>query len=480
MNIEFGNMVAAVPELWLLVIALLILMTAIFFPNRRSLLLFMAQFSLIAIGLFTLFGLNASPVMAFSGLFVADSLAALFKLFLVINVFLALTYGYRYIQLNNMAYAEYIVLTLLSLLGMFILVSANSLLTVYLGLELISLPLYVLIALKKDSLSIESAIKYFVTGAIASAILLFGMSLLYGATGTLAIDKLAAALSALGQESHLITEMSFVFILLAIAFKLALVPVHMWAPDVYDGAPNAIVTFLSSAPKLAALSMLFRLAIPVFSTNVLHFQTVLIALAMLSIALGNLFAVSQTNIKKLLAYSGIGHMGFILLGIIAGSKAGYAASMFYAITYSLTAVAMFGGITLLSHHGFELREVSDLSDLNSRHPWLAFLFLMLMLSMAGVPPMVGFVAKLLVLKSLVDVHMMGLVIWGLIFTVIGAYYYLRVIKQMYFGEKMLEDNTSDVSLSFAPYFLLSVNAISLLVLGLVPATLLYYCVQVFM
>ncbi len=320
---------------------------------------------------------------------------------------------------------EFYVLGLFAVLGMLVLVSAHNLLTVYLGLELLSLSLYALVAFNRDSApASEAAMKYFVLGALASGMLLYGISMLYGATGSLDIERVAAAIASPG-EKDIILVFALCFIVVGLAFKFGAVPFHMWIPDVYHGAPTPVTLFIGSAPKIAAFAMAMRVLAEALGGLSASWQEMLIILAVLSLAIGNVIAIAQTNIKRMLAYSTISHVGFLLLGLLAGTPEGYSAALFYAITYALTAIGGFGMIILLSRAGFEADRLDDFKGLNDRSPWFAFMMLILMFSLAGVPPTVGFYAKLWVLQAVIHVDLLWLALAGVFFSIIGAYYYLR-------------------------------------------------------
>lgn len=479
MNMQLQNLFVATPEIFTLIMISVVIITSLFFSHiYKTLPYILVQGTMVVVFALCIMGLGNDSVTTLGGMYIADDLALIFKAAIALTCFFVLIYGKKYVESNRLNFNDYHILLLFSVLGMFILASSASLLSIYLGLELTSMPLYVMIALRKDNHAIEASLKYFVMGTIASGFMLYGISLLFGAGGSIDIVNLSSSLAKAWDTSGLMIEIALVFILLGSAFKLALVPMHMWAPDVYDGAPNSVTTLLSSAPKLAALALFLRAIFPLFSDISPNLHSFLVFIAMVSIALGNLFAVVQTNFKRLLAYSGIAHMGYILLGFIAETPQGYAAAIFYGVTYSLTVAAAFGVITLLSRKGFEMKDIESLSGLNTRSPWLAFMVLIIMFSMAGVPPTVGFIAKLLVLKALVDVNLIWLAVWGLFFTVIGAYYYIRVIKQMYFGET--QDNQPVITASRPQAVLaLSVNSLLLLLLGIIPSTLFSYCLQAF-
>ena len=324
--------------------------------------------------------------------------------------------------------------------------------------------------------AIEAAMKYFVMGAIASGMLLYGISLIYGATGQLNLLDVANGIATNWQESNTMIIFALVFIVVGLGFKLAAVPFHMWAPDVYQGAPTSVTLFISAAPKVAAMGMTLRLLAVALPDATDQWQQLILVMALLSTALGNVLAVVQTNLKRLLAYSAIGHTGYALFGILAGTEAGYSAALYYILVYSVMSVAAFGFLVLLSHKGFDAVNVDDLKGLNKRNPWLALMLMLVMFSMAGVPPMVGFFTKLLVLKALVDVQLTWVAVFGLMFAVVGAYYYIRIVKVMYFDEPA---DSSRLSFSRSATALYSVNCIALLMMGLFPAALINACISAF-
>jgi len=394
------------------------------------------------------------------------------KLVMYLAVFIAFVYSRDYIQLRNMFRGEYFVLGLFGLLGMMVMVSASHFLTIYLGLELLSLSLYTMVAMNRDSgESTEAAMKYFVLGAIASGMLLYGMSMLYGATGTLEIAKVKAAISLMSAD-NIILVFGLVFIVVGLAFKVGAVPFHMWVPDVYHGAPTSVALYISSAPKIAAFAMIMRLLVGGLDGMVASWQGMLIILAILSMGLGNLIAISQTNIKRMLAYSAISHMGFFLLGILSGTDNGYASAMFYVLVYAVMSLGGFGIIILLSRQGFEADSLDDFKGLARRSPWVAFLMLLMMLSMAGVPPMVGFYAKLMVVQSVIDAGLLWLAVVAVLMAVIGAYYYLRVIKLMYFDQP---ESSEPIAAGADMRAVLSINALALLLVLPWVGTLIDLC-----
>ena len=369
---------------------------------------------------------------AWSGLFVADGVSTVLKLAMLLSAATALAYSWTYLKKHNLDNGEFVALVLFGTLGMMVIASAASMLTAYLGLELLSLSMYALVALKRDDkIATEAAMKYFVLGALASGLLLFGMSIVYGATGTISLDGISAALA---KANTTAVALGLIFIAAGVAFKLGVVPFHMWVPDVYTGAPTAVTLILATAPKIAAFALAYRL----FGTGLTpaseDWSIILAVIATLSIVLGNLIAVAQTNIKRMLAYSAIANMGFLLLGFVGGGKEGYAAALFYALAYAITGLVSFGILVLLSGRGVEIENISDLKGLNERSPWYAFLILLAMFSLAGIPPTVGFWAKLSVLEAVVGAGYTWIAVIAVLASLVGAFYYLRVVRVMYFSE----------------------------------------------
>ncbi|MDF1678347.1 MAG: NADH-quinone oxidoreductase subunit NuoN [Legionellaceae bacterium] len=474
-----NHMHLALPEMTLLAAACVALLGDLFFPRKGPAIVFVVA----SLGLFLVVGeslsfLGQGRELLFSKTFVSDDMGHLMKIFMGVTVFLSLLYGRDYLEERGIPAGDYTVLALFSTLGMSVLVSAHSLLTVYLGLELFSLPLYAMTAIRRtETDGAEAAMKYFVMGAMASGILLYGMSLLYGATGALEFDGIAKALGTdIFQKQQGLLIMSLVFLVVGMAFKLAAAPFHMWAPDVYDGAPNSTTLFISAAPKIAALGMAIRLLTLGWGDLVLQWQHIVLILALLSTGLGNVLAIVQTNIKRLLAYSAISHAGYALFGVLVATPEGYGAALYYILVYALMSVGAFGLITLLSRAGVEVMHINDLRGLNQRKPWLAFLMMLILFSMAGVPPMVGFLTKLLVLKALVDAHLLWVAVLGLLFAVVGAFYYLRVVKVMYFDEPV---DPAPIHLPRATQLIFSVNGLSLLYFGIFPSALIAACLAAF-
>jgi NADH-quinone oxidoreductase subunit N len=433
--------------------------------------------------LFVLRGTGTSHLVLFNGLFVADAMANVLKLFATVAVGVALVYSRQYLLDRGLFKGEFLALLLFALLGMMIMISANSFITVYLGLELLSLCLYSMVALNRDSAtSIEAAMKYFVLGALASGLLLYGLSMIYGATGTLTIPEVAAKAKLLsgGASDRAFLVFGVVFVVAGIAFKLGVVPFHMWIPDVYHGAPTAVTLIIGSAPKLAAFAMAIRLLVNGLLDVAADWQQMLAVLAVLSMALGNIAAIAQSNLKRMLAYSTIAHMGFMLLGLLSGAVGGnllnapdaYAASMFYVVVYVLMSLGAFGMLLYLSRAGFECEQLEDMKGLNRRNPWYAFIVLVLMFSLAGIPPTAGFYAKLAVLSAAVNAGQIGLAVTAVLLSLIGAFYYLRIVKLMYF------DEPADAAPLEGPRemrTLLTANGLALLVFGILPQPLMQIC-----
>jgi len=473
MNFVISDFTPLVPEIFVLTMACIILVVEAFIgQQQRHISYVLSQLTLLAAAILCWNMLDVESVVVLGGTFVHDPMAALLKT----SIFLVTAGGFVYARSfqtsNGGLRGEYYVLGLFAVLGMMVMTSAHSLLTIYLGLELLSLSLYAMVAFDRDSSpASEAAMKYFVLGALASGMLLYGMSMLYGATGSLDLAEIATALSAPG-ESSMVLIFGLCFIVVGLAFKFGAVPFHMWVPDVYDGAPTAVTLFIGSAPKIAAFAMAMRLLVESLGSLSVDWQAMLIILSVLSLALGNVIAIAQTSMKRMLAYSTISHVGFLLLGILANTPEGYSAAMFYAITYALMAIGGFGMIILLSHAGFEADKLDDFKGLNDRSPWFAFMMLILMFSMAGVPPTVGFYAKLSVLQAVIHVDMVWLALVAVGFSIIGAFYYIRVVKLMYFDKSETE---APLAVSTDMQIAVSLNGLLVLALGLFPGGLLALC-----
>ncbi len=470
MNFTIPDMMLVVPELFLLAATCVVLIVDVFLSSRFRLLSYhLAQASLVITAGLILALFPESPQVSFSGTFVSDAMSTLLKLFILLATYFAFFYSKIYLRERDLFKGEYFVLGLFAVLGMMVLVSAGSLLTVYLGLELLSLCLYAMVALNRESgTASEAAMKFFVLGALASGMLLYGMSMIYGSTGTL--DLAAISEQVAGFESrNLILILGLVFVIVGIAFKLGAVPFHMWVPDVYEGAPTSVALFIGSAPKIAAFGMLMRLLVDGLSGLQEDWINMLVILSVLSMGVGNIVAIAQANLKRMLAYSSIAHVGFLFLGIVAGTNAGYSASMFYIIVYAFMSMGAFSMIVLLGHAGFEADRIEDFKGLNERNPWYAFLMLILMMSMAGVPPFLGFWAKWAVLLEVVAAGMTWLAVVAVIFSIIGVFYYLRIIRMMYFEKA---EETQPVVASSGMHMMVSTNALAILALGVYPGGLL--------
>jgi NADH-quinone oxidoreductase subunit N len=469
----------ALAEIWVVLAACVLLLIDVFVSDKHRAITPILSFVILAVAAWITYGqFDGGPVSApLSGFYVADSMGSLLKLFSYGAVALSLLYSRQYLTRNGLFKGEYYILALFALVGIMVLISAAHLLTVYLGIELLSLSLYAMVAFNRDSgVAAESAMKYFVLGAIASGALLYGMSMIYGLTGSLQLDVISERVNQTG-GNQLGLVFGLVFIIVGIAFKFGAVPFHMWLPDVYHGAPTPVTVFIGSAPKIASFALAMRLLVGGLDGMSDTWQPILIVLALLSMGIGNVVAIAQTNMKRMLAYSTISHVGFILLGIIAATTQGYRASLYYTLTYVIMALGSFGMILLLARSGFESDQLDDFKGLAKRSPWFALVMLMLMVSTAGVPPMVGFYAKIEVLSAVLNVGYSWLAGGAVFFSVIGAYYYIRVIKLMYFDEPM-ENNAGPIDASVAMRVAMSVNGLAVLALGIAPGYLLTLCQQV--
>lgn len=474
---SLAQILPAMPEIYLTAAVCVLLVFDVFFGLQRP--ARTASFTLLILlggALVTLltadFGHRQS---IFDGMYVADDLATLLKLAAFLFVAVAMYYSNEYLARRRIQKGEYYVLSLTALLGILVLTSASNLITIYVGVELLSLSLYALVAFDRDSgIAAESAMKYFVLGAIASGALLYGISMVYGVTGSLRLDEIAVGVSEVG-ASQLGLVFGLAFIVVGVAFKFGAVPFHMWLPDVYHGAPTPVTLFIGSAPKIASFALAIRVLAEGLGGMVGGWQDMLVVLAALSMGLGNVVAISQTNLKRMLAYSTISHVGFILLGFVAGTATGYQAAMYYTLTYVIMALGGFGMILLLSRDGFESDRLEDFKGLAKKSPWFALVMLMLMFSMAGVPPFVGFWAKIGVIGAVVDKGYTWLAGIAVFFSVIGAFYYLRVIKLMYFDEPT---DVGAIEAGGSMRFVLSANGLAVLALGVFPSVLLDLCIRV--
>jgi len=476
-----SKMLLAAPELWVLVMACVILVVDLFLrEERRGIIQLLALGTLVFAAIITLRadyladGLRSAT--AFNGSFIRDPMGDVLKLFSFVVLGLVYIYAKFCLRQFRMFRADFYTLSLFALLGIMLLISANSLVTIYLGLELISLSSYALVAFDRDSpRGSEAAMKYFVLGSMASGMLLYGMSMIYGATGTMDLQLVAESVKGAGADNTLLV-FGLVFVIVGLAFKLGVVPFHMWIPDVYEGAPVATTLFISSVPKMAAFAMAIRLLQTGLGGLQDDWSQMLAILSVLSIVLGNLAAIAQTNIKRMLAYSTISHMGFVLLGLLPGTPDGFGAGMFYVIVYSLMSAAAFGMVIMLSGRGVEAEKLDDFKGLNQRDSWYAAIMAMVMFSMAGVPVFVGFFAKWLVIKAALDAGLLWLAIVAVVFSVVGAFYYIRVVKLMYFDEPVTEA-AIEAPVDFRAA--ISLNGIMMLGLGIFSSSLIAICMASF-
>jgi NADH-quinone oxidoreductase subunit N len=476
-SFDYANLIPILPEIAILVLASTVLVVDLYLKEDQKGINHVLTIVglLIAIALTGMVGGGERQVV-FDGSYVRDGMSDVLKILIFIVSLFAFVYAKDYLRDRNMWTGEYYVLGLFAVLGMLIMVSANSLLVVYLGLELLALCLYALVAFDRDSTGgAEAAMKYFVLGALGSGMLLYGMSMIYGATGSIELETVARVAVEQGIQNKVLV-FGLAFLIIGIGFKFGAVPFHMWVPDVYQGAPTPVVLFLGSAPKIAAFALAIRLLVDGLGGMHADWQGMLVILAVLSMGLGNLIAIAQTNVKRMLAYSTISHVGFIFLGLLAGTAQGYAAAMFYAIVYAVMAAGAFGLLVLISRKGFDAENLDDLKGLNERDSWYAAMMALIMFSMAGVPPTVGFMAKLLVLEAVVRVDLWWLALISVFFSIVGAFYYLRIVKLMYFDEPVTaEPLTAGAGARVA----LSVNGLAMLVLGIFPAALLSVCQAAF-
>ncbi len=480
------NLIPVYAEIFLMVAASAILLIDMFL-SKRSLAYYLSLATLAGCAVFSYADYSAgSTVYTFSNMFVSDPMSNLLKLFTYLATGITLIYSRQYASERGMLSGnlggEFYVLALFSMLGQMVMISGNNMLVIYLGLELMSLALYALVALRRDhAVSTEAAMKYFILGALASGFLLYGISMLYGATGSLDLTEIARV-AASGTVNKTIMVFGIVFMVAGLAFKLGAVPFHMWVPDVYQGSPTAVTLLLGGAPKLAAFAICIRLLVEGLLPMAIDWQQMLMVLAVLSLAIGNLTAIAQTNLKRMLAYSTIAQMGFVLLGLAAGvvgadssnAVTAYSAGLYYSITYVLTTLGSFGLIMMLARAGFEAEELADFKGLGKRSPWFAIVMTVLMFSLAGVPPMMGFMAKWSVLQAVVSSGQVWLAVVAVLFSLIGAFYYLRVVKTMWFDEPA---DTALISVPLDMRVALSVNGIAIVALGLVPGALLGACMN---
>lgn len=466
-----------VPELFLLTMTCVILLVDVVLTDKKRLVTYiLSQMALLSTIVLISNSFGAPGTLFFSDTFIVDDLSRFLKISLLICVGTVLMYSRHYINQREFERGEYYLLALFSTLGMMVLVSAHHFISLYLGLELLALPIYALVAMRrKDAQCAEAGMKYFVLGALASGMLLYGMSMLYGATGSLSLSVIAETLITL-EQNKMIALLGMVFVIIGIGFKLGLVPFHMWVPDIYQGAPTSVTAFISTAPKIAAFAMLFRLLEQAMPYYHVQWQELLMVMGILSMTIGNFAALVQTNIKRMLAYSAIAHMGYFILGMVPGTESGNSAALFYMISYAIMALAAFGILLNLSGHAQEVDLIDDLQGLLKRSPLLAVAMILVMASMAGLPPMIGFWSKVEIINSVIDADMVWLAIAIVVYSIIGLFYYLRIIKVMCFDEPQ---TTSSLELVWDSRMALKLNMLLLLAFSFVPGWLMSYCLQLF-
>ncbi len=463
----------AYAEIFLLIMVSTILIVDLFARGQtRTVTYLLVQLTLLGGSLITVYTHANSVVHLFNNMFVDDLMADVLKLLTFLAVSMMLVYSRSYLITRGLFTGEFLALVLFATLGMNVMISASNFVTLYIGLEILALSQYAMVALHRDSAqATESAMKYFILGAIASGFLLYGMSMIYGATGSLDVQTISKVISH-GTPNVELLVFGLAFLVAGLAFKLGVVPFHMWVPDVYHGAPTAMTMFIGSAPKLAAFAFVMRILVETLQPLMIHWSGMLMVLAVLSMAVGNITAIAQTNLKRMFAYSTIAHMGFLLIGVLSGTLDGYGASMFYAVIYVLMSLGAFGMIMLLSREGFEADTLNDFKGLNQRSPWLAFMMMLLMFSMAGVPPTVGFYAKFSVLNAVVQTGHLPLAVIAVLFSLIGAFYYLRIVKLMYFDAP---ESHEKIYMQPDSSLLITINGLAVLVLGILPGTLMSVC-----
>lgn len=480
------NLVPVYAEIFLLIAASAILLIDMYLKaGKRNLTYALSLLAIAGCAVFSFVDFNAgTTVFTFNGMYVSDPMSNLLKLFTYLATAMTLVYSRQYVGERGMMSGnlggEFYVLALFAMLGQMIMISGNSMLSIYLGLELMSLSTYALVALRRDhAVSTEAAMKYFVLGALASGFLLYGMSMIYGATGSLNIDTIGQITSA-GDADRMILVFGLVFLVAGLAFKLGVVPFHMWVPDVVQGAPTAVTILLGGAPKLATFAIIIRLLVEALPSMAVDWQQMLMVVAVLSLAFGNITAIAQTNLKRMLAYSTIAQMGFVVLALVVGNIGGdpletaaaYSAGMYYTIIYVLTTVGTFGLIMMLARAGHEAELISDFKGLGKRSPWFAIVMTILMFSLAGVPPAVGFIAKYAVLQAVANAGMVWLAVVAVMFSLIGAFYYLRIVKTIWFDEAV---DTSAISTPLDMRIIMSLNGVAIVVMGMIPGSLLAIC-----
>lgn len=480
------NLTPLYPEIFLLIATSAILLIDLFLAEgKRHITYVLTLATLAGCTVLSIVDFNSgATTYSMHNMFVSDPMSNLLKIFSYVAVALTLIYSRQYVgergMLSGSLGGEFYVLALFSLLGQMVMISGNNFLIIYLGLELMSLSLYALVALRRNSsVSTEAAMKYFILGALSSGFLLYGISMLYGATGSLDLLEVAKVTGS-GTVNKTVLVFGVVFVVAGLAFKLGAVPFHMWVPDVYQGAPTAVTLLLGGAPKLATFAICIRLLVEGLLPLAFDWQQMLTVLAVLSMAIGNITAIVQTNLKRMLAYSTIAQMGFMLLGLMSGVVDGnafgtanaYSSALFYSIAYVLTTLASFGVIMLLARAGFEAENIDDFKGLNERSPWFAFVMLVLMFSLTGIPPTIGFYAKLSVLQAVLGAGQVWLAVLAVLLSLVGAFYYLRVVKVMYFDDPI---DTTRIVANRDMSVTLSINGLAVLVLGILPGPLMTVC-----
>ncbi|MCX7554124.1 NADH-quinone oxidoreductase subunit NuoN [Marinicella sp. S1101] len=474
----WSELVPAFPEILVLSMACVVLLVGLFTDKKKGgFIVFLSVITMMFAAILTLkdhvAGVEFTKTVIFNGTFIRDEFGDMLKVVVYLLMISVFFYAKQYLRQHDNLQGEYFALLLFATLGIMVMISGHNFIALYLGLELLALSSYALVAYNRNDLNgNEAAMKYFILGALASGMLLYGMSLIYGAVGTLQINEISQAIA--GQNNDMFLVLGLIFVIVGIGFKLGAAPFHMWVPDVYEGAPTATTLFIASAPKIAAFALAVRILGQSLDVLMIHWQSMLATLAIVSIIVGNLFALQQTNLKRLFAYSTISHIGFMLLGLVGGAE-GIAASMFYIIVYTIMAVGGFGMIVLLSNKGMEADQIADFKGLNQRSGWYAFLMLLLVASMAGFPPLIGFFSKLYVLKAVIDQGHIILAAVAVIFAVIGAFYYLKIIKVMYFEES---ETDQAIDASFDVKTVLSINALAQLGLLVLLPVLFQYCIRV--
>lgn len=469
------NIAIAMPEIFLLSTICLILLIDLFLrEDCRMITYLLTQVAVLATALLVYGAMDGEKSTGLYGMYVRDDLAGVLKISILLLTFGVFVYARKYLKDRNIWHSEFFLLGLFALLGMMVMVSANNLLVVYLGLELLALSMYALVAFNRDDgRSTEAAMKYFVLGAVASGLLLYGISILYGLSGRLEFAGVLEYVSSGNIMENMPLLFALVFIVAGISFKFGAVPFHMWVPDVYQGAPTAVTMFLGSVPKVAALAMLLRVLAESMGAAQPGWAQLLLVFGLLSVFLGNLVAIAQFSLKRMLAYSTIAHMGFILMGALTGVTEGYSAALFYTITYAMMAAGGFAILILLGKEGFEAETLDDLKGLNERNPWYAFIMMLFLFSMAGIPPTVGFYAKLSIIQAVMHAGYLWPAVFMVVMSVVGAFYYLRAIKMMYFDEP--PENAGPVRAELDFNVLISVNGILMVLLGIFPSTLMGIC-----